>query len=57
MLEWPRKMNVTYLPLSTQVDATVESELGTQFGVKGYPTLKWFVDGVEASDYNGGRDA
>ncbi|MEW5297839.1 MAG: hypothetical protein WDW36_001020 [Sanguina aurantia] len=40
-----------------KVDATVEAALGTRFKVSGYPTLKWFVDGVEASDYNGGRDA
>ncbi|GAX73180.1 hypothetical protein CEUSTIGMA_g633.t1 [Chlamydomonas eustigma] len=39
-----------------KVDATVESELGTKFDVKGYPTLKWFIDGELASDYNGGRD-
>lgn len=39
-----------------KVDATAESELGTKFEVQGYPTLKWFVDGKLASDYNGGRD-
>ncbi|KAJ9506014.1 hypothetical protein QJQ45_016668 [Haematococcus lacustris] len=39
-----------------KVDATVETSLGTQFDVKGYPTLKWFVDG-EAVDYNGPREA
>jgi protein disulfide-isomerase A1 len=38
-------------------DATQEAELAGQFDVKGYPTLKWFVDGELASDYNGGRDA
>ena len=40
----------------TQVDATEEAELGTKFGVQGYPTLKWFVDGELSGDYNGGRD-
>ncbi len=38
------------------MDATVETELGTKYEVKGYPTLKWFVDG-EATEYNGPRDA
>jgi len=37
-----------------KVDATVESSLGEQFKVKGYPTLKFFVDGTP-SDYTGGR--
>eukprot|EP00879_Flechtneria_rotunda_P002799 GHRR01003008.1.p1 GENE.GHRR01003008.1~~GHRR01003008.1.p1 ORF type:complete len:358 (+),score=133.02 GHRR01003008.1:179-1252(+) len=40
-----------------KVDATVESDLGQKFGVQGYPTLKWFVDGELASDYSGPRDA
>ncbi|KAG2485578.1 hypothetical protein HYH03_015739 [Edaphochlamys debaryana] len=40
-----------------KVDATVEESLGTKFGVQGYPTLKWFVDGELASDYNGPREA
>jgi hypothetical protein len=39
------------------VDATKESELGQEYGVQGYPTLKWFVDGKVAIDYNGPRDA
>ena len=28
-----------------QVDVTENKELGTQFDVKGYPTLKYFKDG------------
>jgi protein disulfide-isomerase A1 len=32
------------------VDATVEQQLASSFGVKGYPTLKFFKNGV-ASDY------
>lgn len=43
-------------PAAAQVDATVETELAGQFEIKGYPTLKWFVDGEVASDYNGPRD-
>jgi len=39
-----------------KVDATVESALGEQFKVKGYPTLKFFIDGTP-SEYSGGRTA
>jgi hypothetical protein len=40
-----------------QVDATEQPDLAGMFEVKGYPTIKWFIDGEVASDYNGGRDA
>jgi len=39
-----------------KVDATENKELGSKFGVKGYPTLKFFKDG-EAQEYTGGRTA
>ena len=39
----------------TKVDATVETELAKEHGVKGYPTLKWFINGTEY-DFKGGRD-
>lgn len=39
-----------------KVDATANNKLATQFEVKGYPTLLWFVKGVH-SEFNGGRTA
>ncbi|TRY67207.1 hypothetical protein TCAL_02918 [Tigriopus californicus] len=39
-----------------KVDATIEKELGTRFGVQGYPTLKFFKNG-SPKDFNGPRDA
>lgn len=37
-----------------KVDATVHKDLGEKFGVKGFPTLKFFKNG-QHSEYNGGR--
>ena len=37
-----------------KVDATVEKNLATKYGVRGYPTVKFFKNGV-AMDYTGGR--
>eukprot|EP00301_Raphidiophrys_heterophryoidea_P009830 c14832_g1_i1.p1 GENE.c14832_g1_i1~~c14832_g1_i1.p1 ORF type:complete len:504 (+),score=126.24 c14832_g1_i1:50-1513(+) len=39
-----------------KVDSTEEKEASSRFGVRGYPTLKWFVNGKD-SEYNGGRTA
>lgn len=36
------------------VDATENNELAKQFGITGFPTLKWF-NNKTPSDYNGGR--
>jgi len=39
-----------------KVDATVDEALAAKYGIKGYPTLKWFGKGATAAeDYNGGR--
>ena len=39
-----------------KVDATIERDLGDKFGVKGYPTLKFFTKG-EPAKYDGTRKA
>ncbi|XP_074106915.1 protein disulfide isomerase [Cotesia typhae] len=39
-----------------KVDATIESQLAEDNGVRGYPTLKFYRNGV-AIDYTGGRQA
>jgi len=39
-----------------KVDATEHSSLGEKYGVRGYPTLKFFRNG-QASEYSGGRQA
>lgn len=39
-----------------KVDATVEQSLASEHDVKGYPTLKYYVNG-EATDYKGPREA
>jgi protein disulfide-isomerase A1 len=38
-----------------KVDATVESEIGSKYGVQGFPTLKLFMNG-EPVDYSGARE-
>ncbi|KAL5467532.1 hypothetical protein EMCRGX_G031776 [Ephydatia muelleri] len=41
-----------------KVDADAEKELGSRFGVQGFPTLKFFPKGSkDPEDYNGGRAA
>ncbi|KAG0006920.1 hypothetical protein BGZ65_001760 [Modicella reniformis] len=44
--------------LIANVDADAHRELGSRYGIKGFPTLKWFPKGVDGDpeDYSGGRD-
>lgn len=44
--------------LVADVDCTVEKELCSKFGVKGYPTIKYFTSTTAATGdaYEGGRD-
>ena len=39
-----------------EVDCTVDQSVCTDYGVRGYPTLKSFKGGVEIEKYAGGRD-
>lgn len=41
-----------------KVDATAEAELGTRYGVSGYPTIKFFPAGAdkEPKPYEGPRE-
>lgn len=39
------------------VDATVHRKLSELFDVSGFPTIKYFENGVFKSDYNGKRNA
>ena len=41
-----------------KVDATEEKELANRFGIRGFPTIKFFIKGTSAPiDYEGGRTA
>jgi protein disulfide-isomerase A6 len=40
------------------IDATEAPKLSQQYGIQGYPTLKWFPKGSnDPEDYTGGRTA
>ena len=43
---------------SLQVDATAHRDLGSRFGVQGFPTLKFFPasESGEVIDFNGNRE-
>lgn len=39
------------------VDADAHKDLGSRFGVSGFPTIKYFAAGsLEGEEYSGGRD-
>ncbi|KAF9382801.1 hypothetical protein CPB97_006932 [Podila verticillata] len=44
--------------LIVKVDADEHSTLGSRYGIEGFPTLKWFPNGINSDpeDYSGGRD-
>jgi hypothetical protein len=44
--------------LIADVDCTIETDIATEYGVSGYPTIKYFTPetGEKGEDYNGGRD-
>ena len=40
------------------MDCTLNRELASKYGIRGYPTLKHFLDGQEAEErYSSGRDS
>ncbi|KAL1683229.1 thioredoxin-like protein [Schizophyllum commune] len=39
-----------------KVDADAHKDLGSKYGVTGFPTLKWFNENGEAEPYESGRD-
>jgi protein disulfide-isomerase A6 len=44
--------------LIAKVDCDAEKDVGSRFGVTGFPTLKWFPKGsLSPEDYSGGRTA
>jgi thioredoxin-like negative regulator of GroEL len=38
-----------------KVDCTIEKDLGSQYGVRGFPTIKLFKDGKFVTDHKGAR--
>ncbi|KAK0417508.1 hypothetical protein QR680_013052 [Steinernema hermaphroditum] len=54
--EYAKAAESLSVPLA-KVDATVETELGTRFDIKGYPTLKFWHNSESPIEYDGGRDA
>jgi protein disulfide-isomerase A1 len=40
-----------------KVDCTVEKNLASKFTIQGYPTIYWFVNGVQKEEYDGNRSA
>lgn len=44
--------------LIAKANADEHKQLGARFGVREYPTIKWFPNGINSApeDYKGGRD-
>jgi len=44
--------------LIADVDCTIEEDIAKEYGVSGYPTIKYFTEetGTDGEDYSGGRD-
>ena len=40
---------------AAQIDASVESKTSSWVDVKGYPTILWFIDGLQSATYAGSR--
>lgn len=40
-----------------KVDCTIEKSLASKFKIEGYPTVYWFVNGVQKEEYDGGRSS
>ena len=40
-----------------KIDADKNRAIGTKYGIKGFPTLKFFAADGEVHEYSGGRDA
>ncbi|GMT19573.1 hypothetical protein PFISCL1PPCAC_10870 [Pristionchus fissidentatus] len=53
--EYEKAANKLNTPLA-KVDCTVETEVCKKYDIKGYPTLKFWKEGGEPTDYDGGRD-
>lgn len=53
------KVHGRYLQIAGRlaaVDTTKETKLGTEFSIKGYPTIKYFKDGEFAFDVSAARE-
>jgi len=49
-----KQLKASGIPLA-KVDATAEAKLTEEYGIRGYPTIRLFLDGRD-QEYNGGRN-
>eukprot|EP00010_Vexillifera_abyssalis_P009490 CAMPEP_0201547652 /NCGR_PEP_ID=MMETSP0173_2-20130828/4130_1 /ASSEMBLY_ACC=CAM_ASM_000268 /TAXON_ID=218659 /ORGANISM="Vexillifera sp., Strain DIVA3 564/2" /LENGTH=403 /DNA_ID=CAMNT_0047956769 /DNA_START=165 /DNA_END=1377 /DNA_ORIENTATION=+ len=54
--EWEKAASEITGAKLANVDCTEETEIAKEFGISGYPTIKWFANG-EAVEYNGPRES